>query len=295
MASSERERLEKLRQVAAIDPYPQRFQPKSDEVFISTYCKAGTTWTQQIVHQLRTGGHMDFDEIHEVIPYLPFGDIEPQIPLDTPQPADPRCYKSHDTWETVPKGCKYIYVARDPVDNFYSLYLHTHDVLALEEGVTTDDFYFEGYESHVRTVWNHQLSWWKQRNNPDVLFLFYEDYKEDFDGSLKRIADFLNIKLNEEKERVVKEYCSFAFMKQHWAKFNGHLQRSHESQTWHSPTEEVPIKYGKVRNGQGGQGRQLLSPEVVASIEDHWRAAFKDYGFERYADMRKASIESRVQ
>lgn len=46
------------------------FKPRSDDVFVTTLVKCGTTWMQQILHQLRSGGDMSFDEISDVVPYL---------------------------------------------------------------------------------------------------------------------------------------------------------------------------------------------------------------------------------
>lgn len=44
------------------------FKPRSSDVFISTYAKCGTTWTMQIVHQLRSGkGDMDFEEVNVIV------------------------------------------------------------------------------------------------------------------------------------------------------------------------------------------------------------------------------------
>ena len=42
--------------------------PRPTDVVISTPPKTGTTWVQQIVHQLRTGGDMDFEDIYQPIP-----------------------------------------------------------------------------------------------------------------------------------------------------------------------------------------------------------------------------------
>jgi hypothetical protein len=42
--------------------------------------------------------------------------------LDADHVANPRCFKSHEAWETIPKGARYIYVARHPLDAFVSFY-----------------------------------------------------------------------------------------------------------------------------------------------------------------------------
>ncbi|MEL6992952.1 MAG: sulfotransferase domain-containing protein, partial [Pseudomonadota bacterium] len=42
------------------------YRPEPTDIFISPYSKCGTTWMQQIVHGLRSGGSMDFEEITQV-------------------------------------------------------------------------------------------------------------------------------------------------------------------------------------------------------------------------------------
>ena len=95
--------------------------PRSDDVFIATSPKCGTTWVQQIVHSLRKRGDLDFDEISCVVPCLEFSETL-GIPLDVDQVARPRAFKTHCWYEHCPKGGRYIVVARDPTDVAVSFY-----------------------------------------------------------------------------------------------------------------------------------------------------------------------------
>ena len=96
------------------------FSPKSDDVFVVTYPKCGTTWVTQIVHSLR-GGTMDFDDINEVAPWDTMAHFCGQD-VNAPQAWAPRLFKSHETREHVAKGGRYIYVARNPLDAFVSFH-----------------------------------------------------------------------------------------------------------------------------------------------------------------------------
>ena len=39
--------------------------------------------------------------------------------------------------------------------------------------------------------WDHVPEWWAQRDEPNVLFLKYEDIKKDLKANVKTIADFI--------------------------------------------------------------------------------------------------------
>jgi hypothetical protein len=71
------------------------------DVVITPYGKSGTTWTQQIVHTLRTRGDMDFDDISRVIPWI---EVSAGLDLDlnAEQKAHPRAFKSHPGGDQIP-------------------------------------------------------------------------------------------------------------------------------------------------------------------------------------------------
>lgn len=95
------------------------YQPGPRDVVITTTPKAGTTWAQQICHQLRTGGDMDFEEISQVVPWLELAHDQGQD-LTAKQWGDAgghlRFFKTHAWAGDCPPFPKTIVVLRDPCD-----------------------------------------------------------------------------------------------------------------------------------------------------------------------------------
>lgn len=110
------------------------FDTNNGDAFITTYVKAGTTWTQQMIHLLlRDGEPGGF--YSETIPWLEAlsSDVlsEREAPTWTLERLNstlgPRIFKSHATVDQLPRGLaeiKVIYVARNPKDTVVSLYHH---------------------------------------------------------------------------------------------------------------------------------------------------------------------------
>ena len=46
------------------------FSPRPCDVIVVTPWKCGTTWMQQIMHQLRSGCDMFFEDIDEAVPWI---------------------------------------------------------------------------------------------------------------------------------------------------------------------------------------------------------------------------------
>mgnify|MGYP001552084253 FL=1 len=81
------------------------FSARPSDVLINTAPKAGTTWMQQILHQLRSGGDPDFFSIDEVVPWLELprtGKTVSEILATYEAMADPRLCKTHCTHEQTP-------------------------------------------------------------------------------------------------------------------------------------------------------------------------------------------------
>src|SRR3954468_1932302 len=69
------------------------FVARPSDVIIASYAKCGTTWLQQMVHSLRMGGDLDFDDISRVVPWIETA-ADLGLDLDGAQRGEPRFQES---------------------------------------------------------------------------------------------------------------------------------------------------------------------------------------------------------
>lgn len=261
------------------------FKPRPSDVFVTPFAKSGTTWVQQIVHGLRTRGSMDFSEITEVIPWIEVAhDID--IDLERPQPGEPRAYKSHLSWELIPKGARYIYVVRDPGDIAVSIY-HFFSGWWFEPGTISlpelTRAWLLGAEG-PRRYWPHVLSWWQHRQDENVLFLCYEQMKKDLPRTVRRIADFIGIALDDELHDIVVRQSTIEFMREHERHFDDHLIKEKRNAACGLPPGGAG---SKVRTGRSGDHERALPPDLIAELERVWQQEIgQRTGFPTYAAFR---------
>ncbi|WP_162933000.1 sulfotransferase domain-containing protein [Roseovarius sp. EL26] len=260
------------------------YQPAASDIFISPFAKCGTTWMQQIVHGLRTGGAMEFDEITEVVPWLELAH-DMGMDVDAPQVAHPRAFKSHLSWDEIPKGGRYIVVLRDPVDAMVSLYKF-FDGWQFEAGsITLEDFaaYFLERDPS-NSYWHHAQSWWAQRAHADVLLLAFEEMKLDLPAAVRQVAAFMGVS-DPKVIELATHQAGFAFMKAHSDQFDDHLLRHARDAACNLPTDGVSTK---VNQGQAGQGKHMISDHIRAAFADRWHGTMgQSFGLADYAALRQ--------
>jgi len=207
----------------------ENFETRNGDVFICTYPKAGTTWTQQIIHLLRNNGEQGDLTFAQTIPWLETITSEILGPREAPGHTletinalpSPRFFKTHATVQDLPRGTaselKVIYVARNPKDIACSLYHHARS--KPEFGVTASfsDFlqvYVDG-KAECGSWFDHVLNWWTEcQTKPEThLFLTYEDMIKDPMGNVRKIALFLGIEPRDELIEVVVSKSSLESMK----------------------------------------------------------------------------------
>lgn len=264
-------------------------QLRPTDVVITPFGKSGTTWLQQMAHTLRTRGDMDFDDISRVCPWIETS-TDLGIDLDLEQKARPRVFKSHLNADSVPKGGRYINSCRHPADAVYSMYRFMEGWFLEPGTVSLDDFARGTFiargispGSGGADYWTHLLSWWARRNDPDVLFMAYEHMKDDLAGTIRRVAAFMGIPLDDELLAITEEHASLAFMQRHQDRFDDRMFRDRSVAMAGLPTDS---QSSKVRSGQVGEARLQLGPEVMAELDAVWRQRITpELGFANYADM----------
>lgn len=244
------------------------FTPRPTDVIISPYAKCGTTWLQQIVHTLRTGGDTDFEEIYEVVPWINVA-TQLGLDLDAEQRAEPRAFKAHATWDEVPAGCRYIVSFRDPKDALVSMYRFFEGFLIEPGTIPLEDFVASRLGDQPGSYWDHTTSWLAQRDNPDVLLLTFDDMKQDLPGVVRRVAEFLGVPTDPERLAVATELSGFAYMSANPGPFSDPWMVA-----WAVEHLDLPpdADASKVREGAVGSNRRQLDPATAARIDEVWAA-----------------------
>lgn len=269
--------------------YGLSYQARPTDIFISPYGKCGTTWLQQIVHGLRTGGDMDFDDISQVAPWLERAHMQ-GLDLQAPQRGALRAFKSHLSWDDIPKGGRYIVSFRDPKDALVSFYHFLNGWHWEAEAVSITEFaqgFYMANQGSGRAAgyWHHLASWWEQRHNPNVLLLCYETMQADLPGAVRTIAGFLGLEWDEPLLDLVARQASLDFMLAHKEKFADPLV-----QETHAKIGFLPAggDSAKVRSGRVGDHQAELPAGIGAGMDAIWREVVEArFGLASYEALRE--------
>jgi hypothetical protein len=232
----------------------------------------------QLAIQVTHRGEAEFDNVLYAIPW-PDGIARQQpyiIPLEDPSPVecsptDLRVVKTHLPYSSVPHNpaSRYVAVVRDPKDVCVSAYFFFRanvwgplapTVANWIDFYTSADFVFGDWATHL-------ASYWARREAPNVLFLTFEDIKGDLAGAVRRVAEFVGVRLTDEEFTRVMERCSFDYMKRNQSRFD--------------PVQTVPwaVRGGSmVRSGRRGGAAELLSTTQRRQIDAHFRAQLERLG-----------------
>ncbi|XP_012859976.1 amine sulfotransferase-like [Echinops telfairi] len=195
------------------------FEIRDDDVFIVTYPKSGTIWTQQIISSIYFEDHRNKNSHEDTLARVPF--LEYNIrKVDFSKRPSPRLFATHLPYYIMPRGlknkkAKVIYIYRNPKDVLVSFFHFSQFVTLLEVSDTLEKFMERFLDGRVvGSLWfDHVRGWYEHRHNFNILFMMYEDMKKDLRGSVLKICNFLEKKLSDEAVDAVVNLATFQNMK----------------------------------------------------------------------------------
>jgi hypothetical protein len=272
------------------------YRPRPTDVIISPFGKSGTTWLQQAFHCLRTRGDMDFDDISRVVPWIETAGLL-DIDLNADQRGEPRGYKSHLAYPALPRGARYVVSVRDPRDTVVSMHKFMEGWF-LEPGAVPVNLFASWWTDRDlgNNYWAHLISWWEQRDNPDVLLMSYEHMSADPVLAIRRLARFSGIPLDDALLSLTLERSSLAFMLAHKDRFDDLMMREASERLCGLPPGSDSAK---VHKGMVGGYKTILSEEILESLDERWTAVVTaETGLRDYAaldaELRAISAWSAV-
>lgn len=259
------------------------FRFRDDDVIIGTYAKSGTTWTQQIVGQILFGPDPEL-AVAEMSPWLDLRipPKEAKLPAVEAQ-THRRFLKTHlpvDALRFSDKA-KYIFIGRDGRDVVWSLYNHHANANALWYEALNDTpgrvgppiepppadilQYFgewlerDGYP--FWSFWENIRSWWNIRDLPNVRLIHFAELKRDMPGTMRSIAEYLEVDVRPEEWAEIELYCSFD-----WMKANATKATPLGGAFWDAGAETF------INKGTNGRWQNVLPSEASKAYDDRARA-----------------------
>ena len=160
---------------------------------------------------------MTFEEISEVVPWLELAHDVGQD-LEAPQYGHdndlPRIFKTHAWEEHCPPFPKVIVVLRNPEDVLLSFYNFFEGWFFEPGSISLDAFANEFWlargvpasRMQNASYFIHLISWYKRKDDPGVLILFFEDLKDDLRVQVQRVAQHISA----DKVRSLGDFCWYS-------------------------------------------------------------------------------------
>ncbi|KAL8531524.1 hypothetical protein ACS0TY_008209 [Phlomoides rotata] len=270
----------------------KHFNVQDSDIFLVTSPKSGTTWLKAIIFTLLNRKRFDplhahpllTQNPHHLVPYLEIDLYSDNKIPDLVSLSSPRLFSTHIPYVSFPesaksKSCKIVYLCRNPKDTFVSLWHFTSKLRAPEMGrysiAEAFGMFCKGV-SPYGPYWDHILEYWKQsKENPNrVLFLKYEDMRENPVHHLRRSAEFLDCSFSADEEesgmiQQILKVCSFDHLSSLKVNKDEVLSNGIETSAF-------------FRKGEVGDWKNYLDAEMAHEIDQITREKFHGSGLELY-------------
>ena len=214
----------------------ENFRHRSDDIFICTPLKCGTTWTQAICAML-VFGEVDHG-IHPSLSspwidaqFAPIEDYLERVDAQTHR----RYFKTHSPLDGIPyyPECTYLMIVRDPRDVYCSnlnhrdnmsnedlaLYLFTSGENAFMDWLTREQESGGWDKQSLHSLAHFLRTYWNYRDLPNIHLFHYTDMKRDLKATIAAMAKALSVEIEEEALDAMTEAADFNHMKRNAEKY----------------------------------------------------------------------------
>uniref|UniRef100_A0A4X2KI23 Sulfotransferase n=1 Tax=Vombatus ursinus TaxID=29139 RepID=A0A4X2KI23_VOMUR len=184
------------------------FQAKPNDLLIASYTRSGKhKEIIEIVDMIQNDGDVKKCQQANICVRQPQFELKLFPPFLAMKMPSPRTLKTHLPVQLLPpsfwkQNTKIIYVARNAKDVVVSYYHLSRAVSMLPRPVFWGSWY------------DHVKGWWNKKDKHPILYLFYEDMKENPKQEIGKILKFLEMDLSEEILNKIIYHTSFDIMKQ---------------------------------------------------------------------------------
>ena len=293
------------------------FQPRSNDCFVVTPPKTGTTLLQFMCHLLRSAHNSsqhitkqeleiwcknscNFEDLYQVAPWAMMAwdigiditdmNYEQHCPVSN-QIYPMRIFKSHQRLAAMNPGAKYIVTVRDPRTVLVSWYnfLKNHEAPPVLKYASASEFAFdkEFFAEGMRfgaSLWEYYTEYLTCLKDPNVLVVVYEDLAKDIRSHLPTLARFLGLNnVSKDHMNEIARLCSKENMMNNVSKFD-------ESWTYQQLKNlkrcKFPDDFKPVPRVTSGSNPGVLNEETVKFLDDQWREKIETVtGIQSYPEL----------
>ncbi|KAM9424939.1 sulfotransferase 2B1-like [Pholidichthys leucotaenia] len=200
--------------------YYENFVFHKDDILIVTYPKSGTTWMQEIVSLIMSGGDPKSVETVPNWERAPWLEADGTIKFKLEERPSPRMLATHFHYPMMPASFfavrpKVINVMRNPKDVFTS-YIHFHEMASFLVSPGPQSEFLHKFlcgKVFYGSWFDHVKDWLNAEDKAKIMYISYEEMLRDLKDSVGRISQFLEKPLDVEVVEKIADRCLFNNMK----------------------------------------------------------------------------------
>lgn len=200
--------------------YYEEFAFRPDDILIVTYPKSGTTWMQEMLPLIISGGDPASIETLHNWDRVPWLEENRALTLNLEKRPSPRMFTTHFHYSMMPPSFfevkpKVIYVMRNPKDVFTSAFHYFGSTSFLVKPGPQSEFLQKFLDGEVifGSWFDHVKGWLNAKDKESIMYISYEELLKDLKDSVARIAQFMEKSLDTEVTEKIADRCLFKNMK----------------------------------------------------------------------------------